>query len=91
MGELQEKWQFPSDHLPVGMNLDGLKIASWNVLNPLYMNWVIEKNSKDQNVVLYDTRQLMLLEKQSPSGVFSLETLARKTWESEVDPENWTG
>lgn len=46
VGELQEKWQFPSDHLPVGMTLDGLKIGSWNVLNPVYMDWVIDKNSQ---------------------------------------------
>jgi hypothetical protein len=46
VGELQERWQFPSDHLPIGMSIDGLKIASWNVLNPLYMDWVIEKNSQ---------------------------------------------
>ena len=46
VGELQKKWTFRSDHLPIGMALDGLRIASWNVLNPLYMDWVIEKNSQ---------------------------------------------
>ncbi len=45
VGELQEKWQFPSDHLPIGMTIDGLHIASWNVLNSVYMGWV-EKNSQ---------------------------------------------
>ncbi len=45
VGELQEKWQFPSDHLPTGMTIDGLHIASWNVLNSIYMGW-IEKNSQ---------------------------------------------
>lgn len=46
VGELQEKWRFPSDHLPIGMTLDDLNIASWNVLDAEYMDWVIEKNSQ---------------------------------------------
>lgn len=46
VGELQEKWQFPSDHMPIGMTIDGIHIASWNVLNAAYMDWVIEKNSQ---------------------------------------------
>ena len=46
VGELQEAWQFPSDHLPIGMHYRGLGIASWNVLDSEYMHWVIEKNSQ---------------------------------------------
>jgi hypothetical protein len=42
VGELQEKWQFPSDHLPIGVTLDGLHFASWNVLNSEFMGWVIK-------------------------------------------------
>ncbi len=45
VGELQEKWQFPSDHLPIGMSWDGLPIASWNVMNSEFFSW-IEKNSQ---------------------------------------------
>jgi len=44
VGELQEKWQFPSDHLPIGMTVDGVHLASWNVLNSAYMNWVLENS-----------------------------------------------
>lgn len=40
VGELQERWEFPSDHLPVGAAVDGIEIASWNVLNTVYMDWV---------------------------------------------------
>lgn len=40
VGELQERWEFPSDHLPVGAAVDGMEIASWNVLNTLYIDWV---------------------------------------------------
>src|SRR5262245_28568615 len=29
VGELQEKWQFPSDHLPIGMTFEDHHIASW--------------------------------------------------------------
>jgi len=45
VGELQELWQFPSDHLPIGMTYEGLHIASWNVLNSHYVGW-IEKNGQ---------------------------------------------
>jgi hypothetical protein len=45
VGELQERWQFPSDHLPIGMTIDDLHIASWNILNSEYMGWVF-KNSQ---------------------------------------------
>lgn len=51
--ELHEKWQFPSDHLPVGTILkiqvgDEVKevtIISWNVLNKETIHW-IEKDSQ---------------------------------------------
>ncbi len=46
VGELQEQWQFPSDHLPIGITLGDLHIVSWNVLDSRYMNWIIEKNSQ---------------------------------------------
>ncbi len=45
VGELQERWKFPSDHLPIGMTIDGLNFVSWNVLNSEYMSW-IEKNTQ---------------------------------------------
>jgi len=59
VGELQEKWQFPSDHLPIGMTVNNLYIASWNVMNTLYFRWV-EMNSqglrdsmlKDENYIV---------------------------------------
>ncbi len=40
VGLPHEKWQFPSDHLPVGVEVNGVKIISWNVLNNAYMKWV---------------------------------------------------
>jgi endonuclease/exonuclease/phosphatase family metal-dependent hydrolase len=46
VGELQERWQFPSDHLPIGMTCAGHHFASWNVLDAQYMSWVTEKNSQ---------------------------------------------
>ena len=49
VGELHEKWQFPSDHLPIGMTLNGIHIASWNVLDAAYMNWVTEEDSQGLN------------------------------------------
>ncbi len=46
VGELQELWQFPSDHLPIALSFEGFNIASWNVLDAEYMSWVTEKNSQ---------------------------------------------
>ncbi len=46
VGELQEKWQFPSDHLPIGMTLENVNFVSWNVLDGDYMSWVLEKDSQ---------------------------------------------
>ena len=40
VGDLKDKWQFPSDHLPIATEVDGTKIISWNVLNNKYMDWV---------------------------------------------------
>lgn len=44
VSKLHEKWQFPSDHLPVGVEVDGVKIISWNVLNSSYMAWVAHQD-----------------------------------------------
>lgn len=46
VGELQERWQFPSDHLPISMTIDGNHILSWNVLDAKYMGWVIDVDSQ---------------------------------------------
>ncbi|MCX6991138.1 MAG: hypothetical protein NTX49_08775 [Chlamydiae bacterium] len=46
VGELQELWQFPSDHLPISMTMGDIHIASWNVLDADYMSWVTEKDSQ---------------------------------------------
>ncbi len=64
VGELQEKWRFPSDHLPIGMTFEDLHIASWNVLDTKYMSWVTEKNSQglshsliaDEHVYIGDSK-----------------------------------
>jgi hypothetical protein len=46
VGELQKRWQFPSDHLPIAMTFETFHFASWNVLDAEYMSWVTEKNSQ---------------------------------------------
>jgi Swiss Army Knife, 2H phosphoesterase domain len=64
VGELQEKWQFPSDHLPIGMTFENLHFASWNVLDAKFMSWVTEKNSQglkrsliaDEHVTIGDSK-----------------------------------
>lgn len=49
VGELHEKFDFPSDHLPIGIEVNGIRIISWNVLNNAYIDWVIEKDSQGLN------------------------------------------
>ena len=51
VGELAEKWQFPSDHVPVGISLKKNKkqinIMTWNILNNCFMlHWVYKVNSQ---------------------------------------------
>jgi len=46
VGKVEELWQFPSDHLPIGMTMDHIHIVSWNVLDADYMSWVTEKDSQ---------------------------------------------
>lgn len=46
VGELHEQWNFPSDHLPVGVEVNGVRVVSWNVLNNEYMDWVTTKDSQ---------------------------------------------
>jgi len=64
VGELQEQWQFPSDHLPIAMTMDDIHFAAWNVLDADYMDWVLEKNSQglsrsmlaDEHVYIGDSK-----------------------------------
>ncbi len=49
VGELHEKWRFPSDHPPVGIEVNGVRIISWNVLNNAYLSWVTDKDSQGLN------------------------------------------
>lgn len=48
VGELQEKWKLPSDHLPIGIFLDDTKdqtlLISWNVLNSAYIKLIYENS-----------------------------------------------
>jgi len=46
VGKLAEKWQFPSDHLPVGAKIGNVRIISWNVLNNHFIQWVTEIDSQ---------------------------------------------
>lgn len=78
VGELQEKWQFPSDHLPIGMSFEGLGIASWNVMNTIYFKWV-EENSQGlsrsmlaQENVLLPNSSLTLREKHTVDQVLEM-------------------
>lgn len=45
VGLLREQWTLPSDHLPIGITLAGINIASWNVLNTEYIKYAIADHS----------------------------------------------
>ncbi len=50
VGEMKDKWNFPSDHLPIGVTVDGeFEVVSFNVMNNCYMEWVKDKNSQGLN------------------------------------------
>lgn len=68
VGRLAEAWKFPSDHLPVSAVIDGLEIASWNVLNSCFLSWVTEKDTQGLNGSLITTlsqkeREQMVVDK----------------------------
>lgn len=44
VGELGEKWQFPSDHLPIGAQVGEAQIAMWNVLDTRYIYHIHANN-----------------------------------------------
>jgi len=48
VGALQERWQFPSDHLPIGVSVtdanSSFRVVSWNVLNSAYMKWIYDNS-----------------------------------------------
>lgn len=41
VGELGASWNFPSDHLPVGLKAGNIHAASWNVLNTRYIYHIL--------------------------------------------------
>lgn len=47
--KLGQKWQFPSDHLPIGVKVNGVRIFSWNVLNQNLLKWVTHNDSQGLN------------------------------------------
>lgn len=46
VGKLAEKWQFPSDHLPVGAKVGNAHLITWNILNNHFISWVTELDSQ---------------------------------------------
>lgn len=46
VGILGAQWQFPSDHVPVGIEESGIRFASWNVLENKAMHWITDENTQ---------------------------------------------
>lgn len=79
IGEIGEKWQFPSDHLPRGMSVGNLHIAFWNILNKNYLHHIEEntqglRNSSilTDNVPANNGSTLTLRELQSIEIIFGM-------------------
>lgn len=45
-GRLIGRYRMPSDHLPIGAMIAGIKLMSWNVLNNAYMDWITNGKCK---------------------------------------------
>lgn len=72
VGELHEKWRFPSDHLPIGVEVNGTRIISWNVLNNIYMDWVTNQDSQGLKGSLISELDIVIDEK---SGLTKRDTV----------------
>ncbi|MGA8164478.1 MAG: hypothetical protein WB791_05565 [Waddliaceae bacterium] len=61
VGELAERWEFPSDHLPIGVTVGNHHFAEWNVLDTKYINY-IEGNSQGLHESLIITANVPVAE-----------------------------
>ncbi len=52
----QEKWQFASDHLPIGYEINGIKVLSWNVYNKNATGWLPEMKMDKSLIGMEDVR-----------------------------------
>lgn len=52
MGKLGARWQFPSDHLPIGATINGHHFLSWNVLNKNFVKHCTDGNQGLENSLL---------------------------------------
>lgn len=85
VGIMKEKWMFPSDHLPVGVEVDGeFKVISWNVMNNCYMEWVKEKDSQGLNGSLITQLDVQVNEQ----GLTQRDLLVIEMLKSMVDQTN---
>jgi hypothetical protein len=55
VGELGERWRFPSDHLPVGMSINGLNFANWNILNTAYLGYILSNSQGLKDSLIMET------------------------------------
>lgn len=73
VGILGRKWSFPSDHLPIGFTVgNSIHFTSWNVLNSIYVNHVLENYQglnpstlTEENICLIDNEKLTVRDKHN--------------------------
>lgn len=85
VGDLREQWRFPSDHLPVGVSVDGeYDVVSWNVMNNVYMNWVKDRDSQGLNGSMLTELDVPV----NPNGLTQRDQLISMMIESMIKPES---
>lgn len=84
VGELGDKWQFPSDHFPRGATVGNFHIAFWNVLNKNYLEH-IEQNTQGlrhssilKDNILFDSGSTLTI-REVVSGQIILEMINHPT------------
>jgi|GEM_PF-1928052 len=60
---LGEQWQCPSDHLPVGMQIEDTVFVSWNVLHADHVqHWIVEENLQGLKGSVITQKQVLIQE-----------------------------
>ncbi len=58
VGELGEGWRFPSDHLPIGMSINGLNFTNWNILNTAYLGYILSNTQGLKDSLIMETNRI---------------------------------
>lgn len=79
VGRLGERWQFPSDHLPVGVECEKTRFVSWNALNNAAMHHITEDKQglKGSMVTALHSNNQKLTKRDEKVATFTQEMLSK--------------